>query len=58
MFTGSNSTSQEASSGLQWSATPLSWEMGSLGYTDTLEYLALAGGRKQLQTELASLENS
>lgn len=55
MFTGSNSTSQEASSDLQWPATLLTWEMGSLG---TLEYLAFAGGRKQLQTELASLENS
>lgn len=54
-FTSSNSTSQETSSNPQRPATPLSWGMGSLG---TLEYPAFAGGRKQLQTEPSSLENS
>lgn len=54
-FTSSNSTSQETSSNPQRPATPLSWGMGSLG---TLEYPAFAGGRKQLQTEPSSSENS
>lgn len=46
--TGSDPTSQGASSNPQWPATPLSRGRGSLG---KLEYPAFAEGRKQLQTE-------